>query len=148
MTTRTGKKIAEEKEAAVKRAYEKSRRAEAAKPSPEMDGVSESQRQFYDSVFRKDGPAKEGTKRGARDRKGAAPQGGLKNSKAEARWKLEEKRRIAEQAEKREIEKAKKKRERERRETHKMLAQRSSKGRPVIKNVVGHLLSQLEKQQQ
>ena len=104
----------------------------------------EPQRAFYEEVFHKQ---KEETERKEKPKVRGSFGSGLKNKKAEMRWKAEEKRRIAEQTAEREKQKQKQRKERQRKETHKLLAARSSKGRPIIKNVVGHLLSQLESQQ-
>ena len=78
--------------------------------------------------------------------RGARRTGGIVNSKATRAWKAEERRRIAEQEAARARQAVREKKARERRAEHKLLAQRTRRGQPVMANVVTHLLKKLEKQ--
>lgn len=90
-------------------------------------------------------PATEGEEREKAPRERPAAKG-IVNSKATKAWKAEERRRIAEQEAERARKIAREKRQRQRREEHKLLAQRTRRGQPVMANVVTHLLKKLEKQ--
>ena len=169
--THTEQYMQEQKEQRIVRAYKRQRaeeqEREARARADESGTAAGARHRFYDSVFRGTGvsddnvldelygappppkqPKPEAQPAAAESApaKDAARAGGIVNSRATKAWKAEERRRIAEQAAARERKAAREKRERERRAEHKLLAQRTRRGQPVMANVVTHLLKKLEKQ--
>ena len=156
------------------RAEEQAREAQAR--ADESGTTAGTRHRFYDSVFRGDGATRDnvldelyGTPAPPPPKQPNQPEpredtpdptataaatetettkraGGIVNSKATKAWKAEERRRIAEQEAARERKAAREKKERQRRAEHKLLAQRTRRGQPVMANVVTHLLKKLEKQ--